>query len=205
MQIVEYSLNGKKFRDFGVYVSASDGLLDKPKPKTRKTYDWAEYHGKVVDTAKPRYDERSIELKCWALGDNWQEMKNNIDELFSEFDKEGLARLIVDFGKELVFDVYLDSEISIDKKFSKGQTHGEFTLKLKEPNPIKKVLKLTKTTLNLRLKAKSWVDIKFADQTRTLKGNINISEILGRGTHYITIAGNIDEITDLTTNAEIIF
>ena len=46
MSEVIYSLNGKFFKDFGVYISESKGLLDKPKPKARKTYDWAEQHGK---------------------------------------------------------------------------------------------------------------------------------------------------------------
>lgn len=204
--LVEYSFNGKKFRDFGVYVSASEGLLDKPKPKSRKTYDWAEYHGKVVDTTAPRYDERSITLHCWTYAESWHEMKAKVDDLLSELDKQGLCRMLVEFGKELVFDVYLAEGVEIKKKFSQGRTLGEFSIKLKEPNPIKKVLKYTGTKLTLNFTAKSWVDIKINHEAITSeKGAVKITKTLPRGTHYITIAGNLEDITGLTTNAEIIF
>ena len=61
MSEVIYSLNGKFFKDFGVYISDSKGLLDKPKPKSRKTYDWAEQHGRQIDLSPAKYDEREIE------------------------------------------------------------------------------------------------------------------------------------------------
>ena len=56
MSEVIYSLNGKFFKDFGVYISDSKGLLDKPKPKSRKTYDWAEQHGRQIDLSPANYD-----------------------------------------------------------------------------------------------------------------------------------------------------
>ncbi|MCU7583701.1 galactose-binding protein, partial [Riemerella anatipestifer] len=122
---VLYTLNGKYFKDFGVFISESKGLLDKPKLKSRRSYDWAEYHGKAVDLAKPKYDEREIELKGWVEGETWSQMKTNFDTLLSEFDKEGLARLVIEYlGNALVFDVYLSDGVELEKSFKEGKMVG---------------------------------------------------------------------------------
>lgn len=138
---VLYSVNGKYFKPFGIYISESKGLFDKPKPKPRRSYDWAEYHGKVVDLSPIKYDERKIELKGWIEGENWQQMVARFNLFMSEFEKEGLARLIIDYGKELVYDVYLDAHTELEKTFREGSIVGIFTLKLSEPYPLKRVYK----------------------------------------------------------------
>ncbi|MCW0487117.1 galactose-binding protein [Riemerella anatipestifer] len=174
---VLYNLNGKYFKDFGVFISESKGLLDKPKLKSRRSYDWAEYHGKAVDLAKPKYDEREIELKCWVEGETWSQMKTNFDTLLSEFDKEGLARLVVEYlGNALVFDVYLSDGVELEKSFKEGKMIGFFTLKMKDPNPIKRVFKLVGNDLQLSFNAQSWVDINIDGINETRKGNITINK-----------------------------
>lgn len=174
---VLYTLNGKYFKDFGVFISESKGLLDKPKLKSRRSYDWAEYHGKAVDLAKPKYDEREIELKGWVEGETWSQMKTNFDTLLSEFDKEGLQRLVIEYlGNALVFDVYLSDGVELEKSFKEGKMVGVFTLKMKAPNPIKRVFKLVGSDLQLSFNAQSWVDINIDGINETRKGNITINK-----------------------------
>lgn len=205
MKFVEYSLNGISFRANKIFIQESKGLLDKLKPKPRKAYDWAEQHGKTIDLSAPKYEERVITLKGWVQGDDWQEMKQNFDRLMSEFDKEGLARLIVNFGKELVYDVYLADGVELEKKFDQGKQVGFFTLKMKEPRPVKKVLKLQGNTLTLSCVSMDWVNINIDGENQTLKGNINLAKNLPNGTHYIVISGNVEQINNLETNAEVIW
>ncbi|MDY3529133.1 galactose-binding protein [Riemerella anatipestifer] len=174
---VLYTLNGKYFKDFGVFISESKGLLDKPKLKSRRSYDWAEYHGKAVDLDKPKYDEREIELKGWVEGETWSQMKTNFDTLLSEFDKEGLQRLVIEYlGNALVFDVYLSDGVELEKSFKEGKMVGLFTLKMKDPNPIKRVFKLIGNDLQLSFNAQSWVDINIDGINETRKGNITINK-----------------------------
>lgn len=178
MKFVEYSFNGKYFRSFKVFVSQSKGLLDKLKPKAKKTYDWAEHHGKEVDLSKPKYEEREIELKGWVEGETWQEMKQNFDTLLSEFDKEGLVRLVVDFGKELVYDVYLTDEVALEKTFREGRQVGFFTLKMREPNPVKKVLKLEGDNLQLSFISHNWVEVNIDGVSESHKGEVSLTKPL---------------------------
>ena len=205
MKAVIYSLNGRKFKDYKIFISESKGLLDKPKPKSRASYDWAEHHGKAIDTSPTKYEEREITLSGWIEGENWQEIKRNFDSLLSEFNKEGLARLIVDFGSKLVFDVYLSDGVELDKHFSQGQTFGKFTLKMKDPNPIKKTLTIHGGRLDIKFTALSWVEININGKNQTLKGKIDLHEDLPQGENFITIAGNMQDIKNLETNATILW
>lgn len=205
MKFVEYSLNGVNFIANKIFVQESKGLLDKLKPKARKSYNWAEQHGTAVDTSAPKYEAREITLKGWVEGENWQEMKRNFDMLLAEFDKEGLARLIVDFGKELVYDVYLIDGVELKKEFNQGRQIGFFTLKMIEPNPVKKVLKLIGNKLNLAFISQDWVNINIDGENQTLKGNISLNKTLPSGKHYAVISGNVEKIQNLETNAEVIW
>ncbi|MCW0507939.1 carbohydrate binding domain-containing protein [Riemerella anatipestifer] len=196
---VLYTLNGKYFKDFGVFISESKGLLDKPKLKSRRSYDWAEYHGKAVDLAKPKYDEREIELKGWVEGETWSQMKTNFDTLLSEFDKEGLQRLVIEYlGNALVFDVYLSGGVELEKSFKEGKMVGVFTLKMKDPNPIKKVFKLISSDLQLSFNAQSWIDVNIDGVNETRKGNITINktipsrELSGYGFYGRNLARNTE-------------
>ena len=69
---VKYSINGKYFKDYGIYVSSSLGLLDALKRKPIKTYDWAEYHGESLDLSNPKFEAREIALNCFIKGNNYQ-------------------------------------------------------------------------------------------------------------------------------------
>lgn len=176
---VKYSINGKYFKDYGIYVSSSLGLLDALKRKPIKTYDWAEYHGESLDLSNPKFEAREIVLNCFVKGDNYQEMFDNFrNVVLSEFQKSGTQRLLVEpFGyKALPFEVFMIDEVKIAKEFSEKTTIGVFSIKLIEPNPIKKVLYLTDNTLNLSYNSSKETEIFFVNgEKTTAKGNVSLS------------------------------
>lgn len=176
---VKYSINGKYFKDYRIYVSSSLGLLDALKRKPVKTYDWQEYHGESVDLSNPKFEAREIVLNCFIKGDNYQEMFDNFrNVVLSEFQKSGTQRLLVEpFGyKALPYEVYMIDEVKIAKEFSESTSIGVFSIKLIEPNPIKKVLYTTLNTLNLSYNSSKETEIFFVNgEKTTAKGNVSLS------------------------------
>ena len=176
---VRYSINGKYFKDYGVYVSSSLGLLDALKRKPIKTFNWPEYHGESLDLSNPKYEAREIVLNCFVTGDNYEEMFINFRNIvMSEFQKSGTQRLLVEaFGlKALPYEVYLIDDVKLLKEFKNSKTVGVFQLKLIEPNPIKKVLYLVGNTLNLSYNSTQETEIFYGNGTKDLvKTNASIS------------------------------
>lgn len=179
MSEVKYSLNGKQFRDFGVYVSESNNLVGLLERKTITQYDWAEYHGISLDLSKPKFKEREIELKCFVRGANWEELFYNFrDVVITEFSKSGTQRLQIEpLGfKTLAYEVYIKDDIKLEKQFVSGEMFGTFTLKMIEPNPIKKVLKTTLDSFKLKYDSILETEIFPGDGTKLIgRGNVNLS------------------------------
>ena len=178
MSEVIYSINGKYFKDFGIYVSSSDGLFDALKRKKVNSYDWAEYHGESIDLSDPKFEAREISLKCFVVGSNWEAMKSNFDAIVGEFQKAGTQRLLIEpLGlKALPYEVYTDDSTPLKKTFRDGKMVGTFTLKLIEPNPIKKVLYFTGDKLNLSYSSPNETEIFYGNGGKEIvKGNASLS------------------------------
>ena len=177
---VIYQLNDKSFEDYGVHVSASPGIGDIPKRKAINSYNWAEYHGMTADLQNMMYDVREFELQCWIKGENWQDLYNNFLNLIrDEFAKGGTQRLLVlPLGhKALCFEVYIQDSIKLNKTFHDGEMAATFSIKMIEPNPVKKILYLSDETdvFNLSFDSKKEVEISFGDGTRMFaSGNVTI-------------------------------
>ena len=206
---VKYSVNGVNFKQNNVIISDSEGIIGALDRKKITSYDWAEYHGSSPDLSAPRYEARKITLKGFVTGTNWEVMKSNYDQILSEFQKPGTQRLLIEpFGlKALPYEVYLEDGGTLEKKFKEGQMIGFFTLKLIEPNPIKKVLSFTGTALNLSYNSPTETEIFYGNGTKdTVPGNAAMTgKPLPAGLKYIIIAGNIEGITNLTTNAVVLW
>ncbi len=199
---VIYSLNGKYFKDYGIYISSSDGFGEL-KPKKRTTYDWAERHGTAMDfNEKPKYEAREIMLDGWVKGSGWADLLAKFNGIMSEFRKAGKQRLIIEvFGNAYVYDVVCEDDISLKKTFKDGEMVGTFTLKMTEYSPIKKTFRFVGTSLNLAFTSPDWMEINIDGVVEFQKGTVSITKSLSAGKHYITVAGDIDSITNLTTNA----
>lgn len=176
---LKWSINGKGFLDFGVNVSDSKGVLDKLKPRERISYTWAEYHGKQFDLSKPFYEAREIELQCWLKASNSDELTTNFNSFLSLFDTKSTKRFLIEpFGnKEYVYEVLLNGPAELTKEFRKDEMYGSFTLKLIEPNPIKRVLKTTLDTFKLSYEIESETEIFFGDGTKqTGRGSVSLTK-----------------------------
>lgn len=209
MNEVKYSINGKYFADYGVYVSESNGIGDVLKRKPIRTYDWAEYNGVSVDLSNPRFEAREIELRCFIHADNWEELYENFNTMIrDEFSKSGTQRLLIEVFDETVlpYEVFLADGVEIDKTFRDGEMVATFTLNLVEPNPIKKVLYLAETSLNLAYNSTSETEIFYGNGTKdVVQGNASIVGKTLPSKSYIIIAGDIKGISNLTTNATVIW
>ena len=61
---MEYFIDGNNFKEFGVFVSKSAGLVGRLERKEALQVNWDNYHGIVRDKQRPRYKERNITLDC---------------------------------------------------------------------------------------------------------------------------------------------
>ncbi len=206
---VRYSINGKDFKAFGVRVSSSKGFADTLKRKPVNQYDWAEYHGVSLDLDKPRFMEREIELQCFIEGENWQKLFDNFNLMVrNEFSKPGTQRLHIEpHGyKILPYEVFMMSDVVLNKTFKEGKMVALFTLKLIEPNPIKKVLKVNGPVVTLSYESETETEIFWGNGTKSVvPGNAAVSnKSLPEGS-IIVIAGDIDSIKNMTTDAEVVW
>lgn len=206
---VIYSINGHYFKDYGVYVSDSQGIMDALVRKPTKSYNWHEYHGESVDLSEPKFEAREISLSCFIDGENYEQMFLNFQNIIIEqFQKSGTQRLMIEpFGyKPLVYEVYMKEGVKLDKTFKEGKMVGIFNIKLIEPNPIKKVLYLSSNTLNLSYNSSKETEIFYGDGTKDIvKTNASIVGKSVTPNRYLIIAGDIDNIENFNTNASVIW
>ena len=70
----------------------------------------------------------------------------------------------------------MEDSTPLEKTFKDDKMVGVFTIKLIEPNPIKKVLYLTDNTLNLSYNSSKETEIFFVNgEKTTAKGNVSLS------------------------------
>ena len=205
---IHYTLDGTDFQDLGINVSESKGLLERPKMKAPLTIDYPSSNGEVVDLKDKRFEPRDIQLKCWCKADGEMDFIAKMNALYEILEKDGTQRLKVDINpaRPLVYDVYCKEGIDPDKRWNDKLMVGTFTLKLREPEPNKRVVafsaipermtaQITLTTTSRQ--GISWGDGTFTDEVGSDTYQHTYSE---PGTYHIIIAGIIKDITAMTTN-----
>ena len=213
---VRYFINERDIKTtFGVYVAASEGVLDLPKIKDFTKQDWHEYHGTLVDLDPPKLQDREITLDCWIAAENQLDFVQKLNLFYAEFLKGGFKRLRIEITDDnlvtpiiLIYDTYLKDSVKITKTWHPGSQQGKFKIKLAEPNPQKKILKFTATALaptcSFEITTPMAVIITWGDNTLTEEVHTDsngfecIHTYTAPGTYYISIAGMINEITALT-------
>ncbi len=178
MSDVRYSINGKYFQDYGVGVSASLGIADTLKRKPVNKYDWSEYHGLSLDLSKPKFQERGIELLCFIVGDNWQDLFDKFNTMIrDEFSKSGTQRLLIEpFGhKAMPYEVFMMEEVKVSKVFKDCQMVAVFSLNMIEPNPIKKIYKTDATDNYFLFQTATWATVFWGDSLENVRGNVDIN------------------------------
>ncbi|MDV3751216.1 galactose-binding protein [Elizabethkingia anophelis] len=175
---INWTINGKNFDSFGIGVSASRGFGDLLKQKDRPSYNWPGQNGKQYNLdIKPKYEERTIELDCFVIGNDWNMMEDQFRSFSSEFDKKGTQRLIVEIFsyKPRVYDVILSDKTILNEVKKEGKSAGTFTLKLVEPSPVKRILYTESTTLQLSFNTPSSVIINIDGKAQQAKGDVSIN------------------------------
>ena len=211
-----YTLDGVDFREFGVFVSDSDGILNRPKLKTLASISWDNYHGEDVDLNHKYYEAREITLSCFIKASNKMEFINQMARFEQLFDKRGLHRLVIDVHptKPLIYEVYCKDEISVSKRWSDTLMVGTFKLKLTEPQPVKRVLRHVRVsdatkTCTITLTSSKLVNVFWGDgevQEDISGQNVTISHTYKEdGEYFPVITGCIDEIEAFTTNAIVVW
>ena len=216
---LEYYLNGVNFKDYGIRVESSAGILDLPKLKTPASVDWPDYHGKVIDLSDKRYNEREITLNCWMKANGKMDFVEKVNAFVEHFRKDGTQRLMISIHptKPLVYEVYNEDGVAPSKRWHDDKMIGTFALKLKEPDPVKRVVRhqrlaLNTATVNIAFKSDKMVNIYWGDGTVDYDvygdhtGNNAITHTYdANGVYYIVMGGVIEEITDFTTSGILVW
>lgn len=216
---LDYYINGVNFKDYDIRVSSSEGVLDLPKLKTPLSIDWPDYHGEIVDLDDKRVEARVIKLNCWMRAKGKIDFATKANAFQQQFMRNGTARLMISIHptKPLVYEVYNADGISHEKRWHDDKMIGTFTLTLREPDPIKRVLRHQRSSqatakVTVGFKSDKMVTIYWGDGTADydLYGDFTGSNVIEHtyatdGTYYPIVAGIIDKITDFTTNAIVVW
>jgi hypothetical protein len=143
---IKYYIDGVDFEQYGVHVSASNGIMGALKMKDRVEVSWPDGNGTVIDLSAPRFENREINLDCFIVSTN-EDLYSNVNNFFQLFLSAELHQLLIQIEDVIVpYMVYLPNLADIDKKWRKGQVVGTFTLSLVEPEPVKKNTKVYRSS-----------------------------------------------------------
>lgn len=216
---LEYYINGVNFKDYGIRVSSSEGVLDLPKLKTPLSVDWPDYHGEIVDLDDKRVEARTIKLNCWMRAKGKIDFATKALNFQRHFMANGTARLMISIHptKPLVYEVYNADGIAHEKRWHDEKMIGTFSLTLREPDPVKRVLRhhrysAATAEVTVGFKSDKMVTIYWGDGTADvdLYGDYTGANAVKHtyaldGTYYPIVAGIVDKIKDFTTNAIIVW
>ncbi len=214
---VEYYVDGVNFKEFGVHVSASAGIIGMLERKEPLTVDWDSYHGLVVDTKRPRYKERTITLDCFIEASSKTSFVDWVQLFMSKFQASGTQRLRVEYDgkvKPLYFQVFAQAGADISKNwtYDNDLMVGTFRLTLIEPEPVKRIIRHIGgdgSTAEITLSSNKMLNIFWGDGTATYDvsgNNKTITHTYEEGGEYdIVITGVIEDITEFDTNCIIVW
>lgn len=209
---LNYFINGVNFKNYGVHVSDSDGIIDNLPMKEPFRVQWDDYHGEVIDLTRPRYDVRTIKLSCFIEGVGKDEFLDRVKAFLSQFEKPGTQRLMlqVHTTKPLVYEVYLRESINLRKKWSDSLMVGTFELVLREPEPLKRVVKFSGAGLVfLTMSTQKLVNIYWGDgqADKDISGSAFTfyHTYAEGGDHYAIITGVIEEIIGFSTTGTVVW
>lgn len=214
-----YFIDGVDFKDFGIYVSDSKGVIDLPKLKTPRTDKWDNYHGDVVDMSHKYYEARTIKLSCFIKAGDSSEFMEKVFEFERMFDVARTNRLMIDVGaKPLVYEVYCPNGVVLSKKWNNNLMVGTFELNLTEPEPVKKVLKHYVTSnpgtdvCSMTILSSKYLNIYWGDGTSDMdvcgdgsQAQTITHQYSNPGEYYPVITGCIDEIDSFSTSSIVVW
>lgn len=214
---VEYYVDGVNFKDYGVEVSDSSGIIGIPDKKEPLSVDWGTYHGVAVDRRRTRFKERTITLNCFIEAQSKSQFILKVMEFVNVFIKDETRRLKIEYsGKTLplVYEVMCMNAADVSKKwrYDDGLMVGTFQLKLIEYEPVKRVLRhigAAGSTASITASSNKLLNIYWGDGSYTFNVSGNNQTVTHTyeidGEYDIIIAGVIEDITDFTTDCIVIW
>lgn len=213
---LQYYINGVNFRNWDVRVSDSKGLLDRPALKKLYSVEWPDEHGEVVDLSGKRFEAREITLSCFIKANSKIDFVTKLNAFLEQFSADGTQRLMVEIHptKPLVYEVYLPNSVAITKRWNDALMVGSFTIKLREPQPVKRVVRHQMTgeenaTLEITLTSRKLLAIHWGDGTADYDINGTARTISHTykepGIYYALIDGVIEQVTDFETNGIVVW
>lgn len=211
LEPVDFTLGHIDLDAFGIRVEKFTGVFELPNRKDPLTVDWKDEHGKVQDLLKPVFDVRNIQMKCWYKTNNQGDAIDKLRQISELLRSPGELRLLVKAGSSVFpFEVHHPGKLDYDNNWAdRGPYFIQFTLNLVENQPIKRVLQVNGSSVTIGFKSPNMMTIYWGDGTKTdnVYGDpVSISHTYpGAGPYYVTIAGVIENITDFTHNAILLY
>lgn len=135
MELV-YSIDGRDFKGYGIYVSSSLGLIGGLKPKKGLTVEWSDENGSCPDLATNCFEGRNIVLNCFIRAESALQFIERMEAFCALFYAAGEHTLKLSLAdKALEYKVKLADAINVEKKFREGVMIASFSLKLYEYFP----------------------------------------------------------------------
>lgn len=216
---IQYSLDGNLLHTvYGVYVQATRGLLDLPKMKDPIKYSSPDLPGDIVDLASPQFEAKEFYLDCMvqatSILDGIQKVNTFLKALIAPIATIGTHRLqiTVDASSYLVYQVYCPDAVAINQRFIRSSQTLTFSVKLREPEPVKKIYKWTAPpyACTISVQASKPLNIYWGDATMNADltpDTVNtIAHTYGStGVKWIIITGDVDSISYLSTTATLVW
>ena len=213
-----YYVDGVNFKDFNVRVSKSSGIIDGLKMKSPFSVAWQDEHGETLDLTRPRFESREITLECYIKGEGKLDFVDKVNKFLSAFRGAGTHRLMIDINptKPLVYEVYSPNAVAVTKTWSDDLMIGTFSIKLKEPEPVKRVLKhiavsTATKTISVTIKSDKYYNIYWGDGEHDydIGGGAEAVTIThtyaDNGNYFPIITGVIEDIQNFSTNAIVVW
>lgn len=207
---LSYKIDGVDFKTFGVYVAKSTGFIDGLSMKEPQTATWQGQHGEMPDLVSPRYNAREITLECFIQASNKFDFLTKAKAFLAAFYKPDLRKLELTISsKPLIYMVYASNTLEIEKRWNSSQMIGTFKLTLKEPQPIKRLLVITGTSVSITFTSSNAINIYWGDGSKLLDvygtSQTKTHTYATSGTYYILLTGVIEEISSFTTTANVVW
>ena len=201
MTDVTYSIDGKLFSNYSVYVSGTSGIVEKPEMKEPLSADYGAMNGVMYDLSAPRYKERKISVKCFIEAYGYDDFLTKMEGFLGLFMGAGLHTLVIDTGSgsPLVYAVFSRDVINPDKEWNDTHFVGTFTLNLVEPDPVKMVIRVSGSGASIGFSSDTPMNIYWGDGTATYGTKTGgTHSYSGGGRHYVIVAGDVDNISGLS-------
>lgn len=205
--MIRYSIDGVDLSSLGIIVQKAKGLFVMPKMKDPLKTSWPTRHGVLVDLSQPVYDVREITLECAIKADSRISFLTSLNSIiYTLLYKPNLRQLRVDLveDKPLLYFCYMQDGLDVElaTKWNEANHIGLFTLKLIEPEPLKRVYMFNaqeQTQLSLQFDTTSQFAVFWGD------GSFNIiapgityanHQYSTQGTYYVALVGMVNAITN---------